>query len=191
MISSHFRQSNNIFAWAHLNWYRTGSVDEGASGQPPSSTWISQKGDGGQTGWEHAGTNWREHSGWTPSDLLGLMRHQRDKEISAAQKSDYLIYQNVFEDLVEACSNIWISDYNYLALSCQSIKTCIHQILVVFHQQFFKTEVRLSLIRDSMISVSAIKNSFSTFLYDKCVFLAETSPYVCYMRGDLSCVFSW
>lgn len=89
-----------ILLWCfHLNWNRRRGVDEGASGQPTSSTWISQEGNRGQTGWEHAGTNRREHSGWTPSDLLGLVRqeHQRKKEISGANKSYCLMQQNVFE----------------------------------------------------------------------------------------------
>lgn len=36
--------------------------------------------------WEHAGTDRREHSGWTPSDLLGLMKqaHPRDEAINGA-----------------------------------------------------------------------------------------------------------
>lgn len=64
-----------ILKWyydAYLNWYRTSSIDKCASGQPSSSTWISQKCNRGQTGWEHTGTDWREYSGRAPSDLFGL-----------------------------------------------------------------------------------------------------------------------
>lgn len=63
-----------IILWhAYLNWNRTSSINKCASGQPSSSTWISQKINRGQTGWEHAGTDWREHSGRAPSNLFGLI----------------------------------------------------------------------------------------------------------------------
>lgn len=40
----------NTLRCAHLNWDRTGGIDESASGQPSSSTRISQESDRGQTG---------------------------------------------------------------------------------------------------------------------------------------------
>lgn len=56
----------------NLDWYRRGGIDKSSSRQPPSCTRVSQKSDGSESGGEHAGTDWWEHSGWTPSDLLGL-----------------------------------------------------------------------------------------------------------------------
>lgn len=132
----------NIPLWrADLNWYRTGSIDESASGQPSSSTRISQEGDGGQTGWEHAGTDRREHSGWTPSDLLWLMRqaHQRDEERSGAKRSDCLTYQNVFEDFfsvhykLQLAASYKLSAIIILPSAARQLK--YFQISVVFHQR--------------------------------------------------------
>lgn len=61
----------------HLDGYRRGGVDEGASGQPSPGAGVSQEGDGGEPGGEHACPDWGEHSGGAPGDLLGL-RTQRD-----------------------------------------------------------------------------------------------------------------
>lgn len=94
---------------AHLNWYRRGGVDECASGQTSPSAGISQEGDRRQAGREHAGTDGREHSGWTPSDLLGLVQqaHQRQIEQIKLQhiKMSLKVSESIMSSGLQQCKN--------------------------------------------------------------------------------------
>lgn len=80
----------------NLNWHRRGGINEGAAGEPSSSTRVSQESDRGKSSWEHAGPDWREHSGGTPGYFLGLVRHNRWKWLQTVSYCIKALHENVF-----------------------------------------------------------------------------------------------